>query len=315
MEEIIQEIKELIGRGREEQALEKALQAARSIDESTERIFYNLKNDLQKLKRNEMIGIVSYSQAGLQRRTIVNSLLESLELLKDPEPAPTPPEPPVNRNLPPNPPPPDPTRPKTILFLSSNPKGTDRLELEREFAQLHNVVQNNSSAFIVKSEWAVTVLELQNLIIRHRPNILHFSGHGMPDRDLPKDPATRSLKKKAHERENGIILEGPNGETSLVSASALSSIFELFAERYGIEAVILNACYVGEQAEALSEHVPLIIGMKNTITDEAAIHFSKQFYATLAAENDLEFAFKVAKNQLNLFNLDDKDVPVMKSRN
>ncbi len=301
MEEIIQEIKELIGRGREEQALEKALQAARSIDESTERIFHNLKNNLQKLKRNEMIGIISYSEAGIQRRTIVNSLLESLELLRNPV-------------LPPQEPPGDPDL-TTILFLSSNPKGTDKLELEKEFAQLHNVLQNNSSSFMVKSEWAVTVLELQNLIIKHKPNILHFSGHGIPARDLPKDPATRGLKKKNHERENGIILEGPNGERSLVSTSALSDVFELFAERYRIKAVILNACYVGEQAEALNKHVPLIIGMKNTITDEAAIYFSRQFYATLAAENDLKFAFKVAKNQLRLFNLDDKDVPVMKSRN
>jgi hypothetical protein len=131
--------------------------------------------------------------------------------------------------------------------------------------------------------------DLQAHFLRFRPNIIHFSGHG-----------TESSQ---------IILENDQGYSTPVQPKALSDLFKLFKKK--IKVVILNSCYSGEQAESIAEHIPYVIGMTNSISDETAIKFSPAFYRALGYGESVEKAFNLAKNQLELENISESDIPIL----
>ena len=49
----------------------------------------------------------------------------------------------------------------------------------------------------------------------------------------------------------------------LVETTILARLFEIFQD--SVECVFLNACYSAEQAEAISQHIPYVIGMKQDL--------------------------------------------------
>ena len=67
-----------------------------------------------------------------------------------------------------------------ILFLASNPTNTPRLEIDEEIRAIESVFRRAESynTFELIQHWAVRVSELQELLLYHKPNIVHFSGHG-----------------------------------------------------------------------------------------------------------------------------------------
>jgi hypothetical protein len=95
-----------------------------------------------------------------------------------------------------------------ILFLVANPVDTGRLRrVEEEIRGIQDALRQVEfrNEFDVVPEWAVRVKDIQKLFLRHRPNIVHFSGHG----------------SKASE----IILEDDNGNSQPVPSAALSKLF------------------------------------------------------------------------------------------
>ena len=67
-----------------------------------------------------------------------------------------------------------------ILFLAANPKDTDRLRLDEEVRDIQERLRMATlgSQFAVEQELAVRVNDLQEHLLRHQPQIVHFSGHG-----------------------------------------------------------------------------------------------------------------------------------------
>jgi hypothetical protein len=79
-----------------------------------------------------------------------------------------------------------------------------------------------------------------------------------------------------------------------------------------IEVVILNACHQADQAKAIAKHVPYVIGTNDAIDDNVAIEFSTGFYRGISAKDSkMEFAFRLARNNIMLEGLEDSMVPVM----
>jgi hypothetical protein len=111
-------------------------------------------------------------------------------------------------------------------------------------------------------------------MLDYRPDIVHFCGHGL--------------------WEEGVVVEDEGGQVKLVEADALAGFFELFSDK--VECVVLNACYSEVQAEAIARHIPYVIGMKNAISDAAAIEFAVAFYDALGAGRTIEFAYNLACN-------------------
>src|SRR5687767_3213502 len=69
---------------------------------------------------------------------------------------------------------------ETILFLSANPKETSTLNLDIELREIDECLRQSDlqDSFKLQSQWAVKVDDIQGHLLRFKPTILHFSGHG-----------------------------------------------------------------------------------------------------------------------------------------
>ncbi|MEZ4620270.1 MAG: hypothetical protein R2867_32840 [Caldilineaceae bacterium] len=67
-----------------------------------------------------------------------------------------------------------------ILFLAANPVDQARLRVRAEFNGVRQVLDVTAAhdRFQLIPEFDATPDELQDLLTRHRPQIIHFSGHG-----------------------------------------------------------------------------------------------------------------------------------------
>ena len=184
--------------------------------------------------------------------------------------------------------------PKRILILAANPIDTDRLGLDKEVREIKEVLRlaKQRDRFEIHAELAATPDDIQQALVDYSPNIVHFCGHG--------------------EVSEGLILEGDDGAGSLVSAKALSNLFELFADQ--IECVLLNACYSDEQADAIAQHINAVIGMNQSIGDKAAVKFAVGFYRGLGAGKDVEFAYKLGRNAIEMARLSGEQIPVLRQK-
>ena len=176
-----------------------------------------------------------------------------------------------------------------ILFLAANPSDTTRLRLDEESRAIDESLRKAEfrDKFDVRQHWAVHIADLQGFLLRHKPNIVHFSGHGS--------------------KSSEIILEDNSGNSQPVSARALSTLFSVLKDN--IRCVVLNACYSEPQAQAIAEHIDCVIGMSEAIGDAAAISFASAFYQALGFGRDLKTAFDLGCVQIDLERLDEQDVP------
>ncbi|MEO1068470.1 MAG: CHAT domain-containing protein, partial [Cyanobacteria bacterium J06638_6] len=165
-----------------------------------------------------------------------------------------------------------------ILILASNPRKD--LNLDREIRDLKEVIEKSRSGeeFEVEDALAVRVEDLQGLLLKHSPQIVHFCGHGSG--------------------QQGLIFENNDGDEHWVRTEALSDLFRLLADQ--VSCVLLNACYSEAQANAIVDHIGYVIGMNQAIRDDAAIAFSKGFYQALGYDCTIEQAFEFGCNAIHL---------------
>lgn len=195
----------------------------------------------------------------------------------------------------------DATASATILFLGANPATTTRLALDHEVRAITQQLRAapEGRGFQLQQEWAVRVGALQEVLMEHRPAIVHFSGHGVPDDATGK---------------SALVLEGENGAAAPVPPGALADLFRILSRDIDVRCVVLNACYSAAQAEALAEHVDAVIGLSAKIGDRAAIAFAGAFYRALGYGRSLQTAFDLGKNELDLQGLTGSEVLALTTR-
>ncbi|MEG4200295.1 AAA-like domain-containing protein [Microcoleus sp. Pol12A5] len=183
---------------------------------------------------------------------------------------------------------------KTILFLAANPKNSTVLRLGEEVKEIADGLQRSKKRekFQLEQQWAVTPRDMQRAVLDYKPEIVHFSGHGVG--------------------EEGLALEDETGQIKLVNAKALARLFELFMDR--VECVVLNACYSDVQAAAIAHHIPYVIGMKQAVGDNAAREFAIGFYDALAAGESIEFAYKSGCVSITMAGIPEELTPVLKKK-
>jgi hypothetical protein len=98
-----------------------------------------------------------------------------------------------------------------ILILASNPR--QDLNLDREIRDLKEVIQKsrNDQSFEVENALAVRVEDLQDLLFKYEPQIVHFCGHGAG--------------------QPGLVFERHDDGEQWVRTDALRDLFRLFANR------------------------------------------------------------------------------------
>ncbi|MBE7386253.1 MAG: DUF697 domain-containing protein [Leptolyngbya sp. SIO1E4] len=181
-----------------------------------------------------------------------------------------------------------------ILTVAANPKTTPHLRLDQEVRAIDEGLKRsrNRDQFGLESKWAVQTEDLRRALLDEEPKYVHFCGHGSG--------------------EEGILLEDESGYPKFVKAEALANLFKLFSNQ--TECVILNACYSEIQAEAISQHIRYVIGMKQAVGDQAAIKFTTGFYDAIGAGRTIEDAFEFGKNAIGLENLPGELIPVIKKK-
>src|SRR5579859_7412551 len=93
-----------------------------------------------------------------------------------------------------------------VLFLAANPRRTRRLAIDEEMRAIEQKVRaaEHRDALVFQSSWAVRPDDLLQLLNQHRPQIVHFSGHG---------------------NKEGLSLAGSDGQVRLVTTQALTALF------------------------------------------------------------------------------------------
>jgi CHAT domain len=181
-----------------------------------------------------------------------------------------------------------------ILFLAANPASTNRLAIDEEMRAIEHKVRaaEHREVLVFQSHWAVRPDDLLQLFNQHRPQIVHFSGHG------------------SHA---GLSLAGNDGQVRLVTTRALTALFATLKDN--IRLVFLNACYSREQAQALVTNIDCVVGMKESIHDNAATVFASSFYRAIGFERSIQEAFDQGRTALLLEGISEEDIPELLVRN
>ena len=100
-----------------------------------------------------------------------------------------------------------------ILFLAANPLDSAPLRLDAELRNIREKLDlsNAREEIELRQEWAVRVTDLQRALLKNDPAIVHFSGHGSNTGD--------------------IVLEDANGDSHIVPADALASLFKTLRDK------------------------------------------------------------------------------------
>lgn len=188
---------------------------------------------------------------------------------------------------------PQPGKKITILFLAANPRDVDRLRLDEEVRTIDERLRlaQYRDQFNLEQQWAVRTRDILDAMLRYKPDIVHFSGHGSVD--------------------GALIFEDAAGHARSVSAAALGALFRTLE---GVRCVVMNACWSAAHASQIAEHVDCVVGMARAVSDEAAIGFAAGFYRSLGEGKSVGKAFELGKTQILLDGGDEEQTPQLESR-
>lgn len=180
---------------------------------------------------------------------------------------------------------------RKILVLAANPKDTVKRRLDKEVRDIQEGLQRSKQReqFVIEQRWSVRPRDIQRALLDVEPQIVHFLGHGMSN--------------------EGLVFEDNAGNAQFVSGDALANLFALFAEK--IECVVLNGCYSAEQADAIAQEIPFVIGVRQSIADAAAIEFAVGFYDALGNGRTIEFAHRLGCSAIDLAGFEVNSRPIL----
>lgn len=178
-----------------------------------------------------------------------------------------------------------------ILFLPANPKDM-QLELVNEIESIDRALQiSKFRDFDLQLVNAASILELQVLLAKYEPHIVHFSGH---------------------DKENALQLPKEDGSSEIMPPEVLTHIFKIANSKKEIQIVVLNRSYSEKQAGAIAKSVPCVIGIPATVSDMASIKFVTNFYRALNYGRSVGTAFALARNELFLENIPQEWGPTLR---
>lgn len=179
----------------------------------------------------------------------------------------------------------------SILFIAADPTDASRLRLGEELREIQEKLQlaKLRDFFTLNQRMSVRPADLSQALLDLKPEVVHFSGHGMSTGEL--------------------CFEDVTGKIHPIHPDALADLFEQFTDY--TRCVILNACYSEYQAKAIVKHIDYAVGMNKAIGDKAAIAFAIGFYQALGAGRSIEDAFKLGVVQIRLQGIAENLTPIL----
>lgn len=178
---------------------------------------------------------------------------------------------------------------QTILFLAANPDGLRQVGKELREVKEGLRRSQERDRFSLTPCLDVRPRDIQRALLDESPHIIHFAGRGVG--------------------EDGLVFEDELGNPKLVDGAALAGLFALFADQ--IQCVVLNGCYSEVQAQAIARHIEYVIGIREEISNEAALEFAIGFYDALGAGRSIEFAHRLGCSSIQIHGLLERLTPVL----
>lgn len=167
-----------------------------------------------------------------------------------------------------------------ILVLSANPWSTSRILVDEEEREISERIDEGPyrERFELHKHAATRPIDLQRLMLKYEPHIVHFAGHGS--------------------KEEKLILGRHDRKGQKIDQQGLAEVFALYKKH--VRLVVLNACFTKEQARSLSEVVNYAIGAREGIGDKVGVTFAGAFYRALGFGKTVREAFRSANAELAL---------------
>jgi CHAT domain-containing protein len=179
----------------------------------------------------------------------------------------------------------------TVLYLVANPDQASPLRVDAEVRRVQEAIRGSAFRDNITVEYrpAADLDSLINGLNDHRPQIVHFSGHGN-DRGVGTD--TGKIRKAA----SGVL-------SFELLAKALS------ATDHPPQVVVLNSCESSGAKKWLLPAAKMIISMRAPVTDIAATAFATRFYAAIASGQSVKAAFAQGKVAVEAVSISEADTP------
>jgi CHAT domain-containing protein len=231
---------------------------------SDENSVIQLQGRLRFADQQHMMGVMSLDDYLLERNRISFAALQLVGILDQhlqaPTSVPIQPQPPVSLE----------TKVRKILFASATPTDLNRIQTDKEFRTINDEIKRGDHRHTLEFMQPLQATRIEDLIraFAKRPEIIHFSGHGVSE---------------------GIYISDDNNNAVLLHDEAIHRLFENLGGH--TELVLLNGCYTVGQAERISQFGIHMIGHKKAVKDDIAIKFAKGFYIGLSEGKSYEDAF------------------------
>jgi len=179
----------------------------------------------------------------------------------------------------------------TVLYLVANPDETSPLRVDAEVRRVQEAIRGSAFRDNITIQYrpAADLGSLIDGLNDHRPQVVHFSGHGY---------------------DGGIATD--TGKVGRPAIKPLS--FDLLAKAISAtdsppEVVVLNSCKSSSARKALLPSAGIVISMRTSVTDIAATAFATRFYAAIAGGQSVKAAFAQGKVAVEAISISEVDTP------
>jgi tetratricopeptide (TPR) repeat protein len=182
--------------------------------------------------------------------------------------------------------------PLRVLMMISSPTDYPRLDVGREITKMGEALADLESRGLVVVERLehATLAELQRRLRQGQYHIFHFVGHGGFDEQA---------------QDGLLILEDQEERGRRVSAQYLGTLLH---DHRPLRLAVLNACegarasrsdpFAGTAQTLVQQGIPGVIAMQFEVSDEAAICFTREFYAAIAVGYPVDAALAEARKAI-----------------
>ena len=169
-----------------------------------------------------------------------------------------------------------------ILYLSASPNDQMELSVDREFRAIYEKVDRNLFKMISVSGTQASAF--QTVVLKNKPEIIHFSGHASFDE---------------------LFFENDGKKSQGVSKNSIISFFNNLNKKPQL--VFFNACRTAENLESLSRIINFVVATERPVFDAAAVSFATKFYEFLSPDKNVRTAFNHAQNEFNIRPINDTE--------
>jgi tetratricopeptide (TPR) repeat protein len=182
--------------------------------------------------------------------------------------------------------------PLRVLMMISSPSDYPKLDVERESGKMREALSELEQQGLVSVERQenATLPDLQRRLRQHEYHIFHFVGHGGFDEQA---------------QDGLLVLEDQEARGRRVSAQFIGTLLH---DHRPLRLAVLNACegarasrtdpFAGTAQSLVQQGVPAVIAMQFEVTDDAAICFTREFYAAIASGYPVDAALAEARKAI-----------------